>query len=127
MTKVRLLLAAAVLAVGVFAANAALSNGPEPAQAAPSCKTTVYHPTDNSWTCASGPAGWYHACDYDVDGHRVRGHIDVAGSATDDRYTAWAPSQGCTQWAGVSYGGIYILRIQTCTEHEGCSAWKKVS
>src|SRR4051812_38146580 len=102
MRKIKLLAATAALAVCGFGASAVLSDAPDEAQAAPTCETTVYHPTDNSWTCASGPAGWYRSCDYAVDGHRVRGHIDVAGSATDDRYTAWAPSQGCTQWAGVT-------------------------
>ena len=128
MRKLKLLVAAAVVAVGAFAATAVVSNGPEKADAAISCKVTVYHPTDNSWSCASGPAGWYHACDYHVDGHRVRAHIDtVEPGPGPDRYSGWAPSQGCSQWEGVNYGGIYILRIRTCTEHEGCSAWKKVS
>jgi hypothetical protein len=125
MRAIKLLVATAVVAVGVLAANAALSNGPAKAHAAIHCETTVYHPTDNSWTCASGPAGWYHACDYHVDGHRVRGHIDVTGSE-HDRYTAWAPSQGCSEWAGVQYGGLFIERIKTCTEGEGCSGWKRV-
>ena len=126
MRKVKLLLAAAFIAVGGFAATSVLTDAPQEAKAAPSCNYTVYHPTDNSWTCASGAFGWYKACDYHVDGHRVRGHIDVLGSATDDRYTAWAPSQGCTQWAHVGYGGLYIVRIKTCTEGEGCSGWKQV-
>jgi hypothetical protein len=127
MRKVKLLLAAVVLAVGVFAGVAALSNGPEKADAAISCGTTVYHPTDNSWSCASGLSGWYHACDYDVDGHRVRAWIDtIEPGPGPDRYSAWAPSQGCSQWEGISYGGVYILRIKTCTEGEGCSGWKEV-
>ena len=125
MRAIKVLVATAFIAVSGFAATAVLSDGPEKADAAIRCETTVYHPSDNSWTCASGPAGWYHACDYHVDGHRVRGWIDVAGSV-DHRATAWAPSQGCTQWAGVTYGGIYIMRIKTCTEYEGCSAWKQV-
>lgn len=127
MRKLKLLLAAAVLAVGAFAGVAALSHGPEKADAAPSCSTTVYHPTDNSWSCASGPAGWYHACDYHVDGHRVRAWIDtVEPGPGPDRFSGWAPSQGCSGWEGISYGGVYILRIKTCTEDEGCSGWKEV-
>lgn len=128
MRKVKLLLAAAFIAVGGFAATAALTDAPETAQAAaPKCKYTVYHPdlSENSWTCASATDGWYHACDYSVDGHRVRGHIDVTGSEYD-RYTQWAPSQGCSEWAGVQYGGGYIERIRTCTEGEGCSGWLRV-
>jgi hypothetical protein len=128
MRAVKLLLATAVVAIGGFAATAVLTDAPEKAQAAPiSCETTVYHPSDNSWSCASGPAGWYHACDYDVDGHRVRASIDtVEAGPGPDRYSAWAPSQGCSEWEGISYGGVYILRIRTCTEGEGCSAWKEV-
>jgi hypothetical protein len=126
MRKVKLLLAAAFIAVGGFAATSVLTDAPQEAKAAPSCNYTVYHPTDNSWTCASGAFGWYKACDYHVDGHRVRGWIDVAGSV-DHRITAWAPSQGCTEPASASYGGIYILAIRTCTEYEGCSAWVRVS
>jgi hypothetical protein len=125
MRAVKLLVAAGVVAVGAFLAIAVLTKAPSTADAAPTCKTIVYHPTDNSWTCASGPAGWYKACDYHVDGHRVRGWIDVAGSV-EHRITAWAPSQGCTEWAGVAYGGIFITAIRTCTEGEGCSAWKQV-
>ena len=128
MRKLKLLLVAAVLAIGAFAGVAALNHGTEKADAAISCGTTVYHPTDNSWSCASGPAGWYHACDYHVDGHRVRAHIDtVEPGPGPDRYSGWAPSQGCSGWEGISYGGVYILRIRTCTEGEGCSAWKKVT
>jgi hypothetical protein len=127
MRRVKLLLTAVVLAVGAFAGVAALSHGPAKADAAPSCATTVYHPTDNSWSCASGISGWYHACDYHVDGHRVRAHIDtIEAGPGPDRLSAWAPSQGCSQWEGISYGGVYILRIRTCTEDEGCSAWKDV-
>jgi hypothetical protein len=131
MRTVKLALVTVVVALGgAFAASSALSNGPAQAKAAAapiSCETTAYHPSDNSWSCASGPAGWYHACDYDVDGHRVRAHIDtVEAGPGPDRLSAWAPSQGCSQWEGISYGGVYILRIRTCTEGEGCSAWKQV-
>jgi hypothetical protein len=59
------------------AGTSTLTDAPEKAQAAIKCKLTGYHPTDNSWSCASGVAGWYHACDYHVDGHRVRAHIDA--------------------------------------------------
>ena len=40
--------------------------------------------------------------------------------------TGWAPSQGCTEWAGVAYGPLRMEKIRTCTEAEGCSGWKKV-
>jgi hypothetical protein len=130
MRKLKLLLAAAVVAVGGFAGTSVLTDAPEKADAAILCNYRVKHPTDNSWSCASGPAGWYRACDYHVDGHRVRAWIDTVEPTPDpskpDRISAWAPSKGCTEWAGVQYGGIYILRIKTCTEKEGCSAWKKV-
>ena len=125
MRVVKILVAAAVVAVTAFAVTAGLSSGPEKAYAAPTCKYMVVHPSDNSWTCASGSAGWYRACDYAVDGHRVRGWIDPIGSG-EPRVTAWAPSQGCTEWAGVAYGPLRIEKIRTCTEAEGCSGWKKV-
>ena len=99
MKKFKLLLVAAIVAVGGFAATSVLTNAPEKAQAAPKCKVTAYHPTDNSWSCASGTAGWYHACDYHVDGHRVRAHIDtIEPGPRPDRLSGWAPSQGCSGW-----------------------------
>ena len=88
------------------------------------CSDFAWHPSDNSWTCESN-LQWYKACDYHVDGHRVRGWIDVTFSA-DDRATAWAPSQGCTEPASTAYGGGLIDRIKTCTESEGCSGWVDV-
>ena len=116
MRAVELLLAAAFVAVGGFALTSTLTTAPETAQAA-TCNSVAYHPTDQSW-----------ACDYDVDGHRVRAHIDTSfGPDEVDRISAWAPSQGCSQPEGVAYGGGHILRIRICTEGEGRSGWKRVS
>ena len=127
MRAVKLLLASAFVAVGGFAVTATLTDAPEQAKAQYSCNFVAYHPTDSSWSCASGPAGFYRACDYHVDGHRVRAHIDTSfGPEEVDRLSAWAPSQGCSQWEGVQYGGGHILKIRTCTEGEGCSGWVRV-
>jgi len=127
MRALKLLLAAAFVAVGGFALTSTLTNAPEQAQAA-TCNYVAYHPSDQSWACANSPGGSYWACDYDVDGHRVRAHIDTSfGPEEVDRISAWAPSQGCSEPEGVSYGGGHILKIRICTEGEGCSAWKRVS
>jgi hypothetical protein len=122
MRAVKLLLAAAVVAVGAFAATSVLTNAPEDAQAH-SCSNIVYHPTDQSWACASSPSGSYKACDYDVE-------IDTSEPSPGDgpdRISAWAPSQGCSAPEGISYGGNHILRIKVCTEGEGCSGWVRVT
>ena len=130
MRKVKLLLAAAFIAVGGFAATSVLTEAPEKADAAIHCNFKVNHPSDNSWSCASDPAGWYRACDYGNDGHRVRAWIDTVEPSPDankpDRMSGWATYGRCSEWEGVSYGGIYILRIKTCTEGEGCSGWLRV-
>jgi hypothetical protein len=130
MRKFKLLLVAAIVAVGGFAATSVLTSAPEKAQAAPTCKFKVTHPREASYACASGPAGWYRACDKDKDGHRVRAWIDTVEPTPGngpDRMSGWAPSGGCSEWEAVNYGGIFILRIKVCVEKEGCSAWKKVS
>jgi hypothetical protein len=126
MRTIKILVAAAFVAVGGFAAASTLTNAPEKAEAH-SCSFIAYHPTDQSWACASGPSGAYKACDYDVDGHRVRAHIDTsAGPEEVDRQSAWAPSQGCSEPEGVQYGGNHILKIRSCTEGEGCGPWVRV-
>ena len=129
MRVVKLLLATAFVAVGGFAAAATLTSAPEEAKAAPRpCNYIVYHPSDSSWACADSPGGFYWACDYHTDGHRVRAHIDTSfGPEEVDRMSAWAPSQGCAEPEGVAYGGGHILRIRVCTEGEGCSGWKRVT
>lgn len=129
MRAIKLLLATAFVAVGGFAAAATLTSAPQKAQAAPNpCNYIVYHPSDSSWACADSPGGAYWACDYDVDGHRVRAHIDTSfGPEEVDRTSAWAPSQGCAQPEGVAYGGGHIIKFRVCTEGEGCSAWKRVT
>jgi hypothetical protein len=115
------------VAPGGFAATATLTNAPETADAA-SCNYVVYHPSDSSWACASSPGGSYWACDYHVDGHRVRARIDTSfGPEEVDRISAWAPSQGCAQPEGVSYGGGHIVKMRVCTEGEGCSGWRRVT
>ena len=128
MRALKLLIATGVVSLGVLAAvvlTAGSATAGSAALLAPTyCEHFAYHPTDNSWTCEAD-LEWYRACDYHVDGHRVRGHIDVTGSH-DHRFTAWAPSQGCTGWASTAYGGGHVDRIRSCTEHEGCSAWKNV-
>jgi hypothetical protein len=131
MRAVKLLLATAFVAVGGFAATATLTDAPEEAHAAPRpCNYIQYHPSDSAWVCADSPGGFYWACDYDVDGHRVRAWIDTTEPSPGDgpdRMSAWAPSQGCSEPEGVAYGGIHILRIRICTQEEGCSAWKRVT
>jgi hypothetical protein len=87
----------------------------------------VWHPTDNSWTCETSNNHFYKACDYHVDGHRVRGWIHGNFHRPGEyRLTGWAPSQGCTEPEGLAYGGGYIVSIKTCTEQEGCSGWQRV-
>ena len=62
----------------------------------------------------------YWACDYDVDGHRVRAHIDTSfGPEEVDRTSAWAPSQGCAQPEGVAYGGGHIIEDQGLHRRRG--------
>jgi hypothetical protein len=118
MRAVKVLVLVGVLAIGLFATTTTASAS----HTRYHCTLFAWHPSDNSWTCATSVAGFYRACDYHVDGHRVRGWIDVSGSV-DHRITAWAPSQGCTEPAGVAYGGMHIVAIRSCTEAEGCSAW----
>ncbi len=129
MRAIKLLLATAFVAVGGFAATATLTSAPEKAHAAPRpCNYIVYHPSDSAWACADSPGGFYWACDYDTDGHRVRAHIDTSfGPEEVDRTSAWAPSQGCAEPEGVAYGGGHIIKFRVCTEGEGCSAWKRVT
>jgi hypothetical protein len=129
MRRFKLLVATGVVAVAALAATAVLTDAPTEAKAAPlPCNYVQYHPSDSSWVCADRPGGAYWACDYDVDGNRVRAHIDTSfGPEEVDRMSAWAPSQGCSEPEGVAYGGGHILRIRICAQNEGCSAWKRVT
>jgi len=72
--------------------------------------------------CTIYGGGYIQVCDNQVDGHRVRGHYTQFQSPTI-RTTAWAPSRGCTDYAGGVWG-FTIQKFRVCIEYEGCTAWK---
>jgi hypothetical protein len=84
---------------------------------------TVYHPTDPSIGVVRDHH-WYKACDRQVDGHRVRLHYSTWANTGLILYSAWSPSQSCTQEASTTLG-VTMYQFRICVEAEGCSAWKR--
>ena len=63
------------------------------------------------------------ACDTQVDGHRVRAwYYHTSQNPGEPTLTPFAPSGGCTQFQGTSWG-LPIGEFRICVEYEGCSAW----
>jgi hypothetical protein len=85
--------------------------------------TRVYHPEGSYAELQPGFNNMIHACDRDVDGHRVRAwyahNLQNPGEYT---YSAWAPSGGCSEYQGSSWG-LPIAMFRVCVEGEGCSDW----
>jgi hypothetical protein len=107
MNRVKLLLAGAlvVAALSVAASAQAQVNG------------LATNPPDPSmgrvWN-----SNTYNACDWQVDGHRVRlwYHTAAGGGWLQ---SAWAPSGGCTEPAHSTLLA-WILGFRLCIEAEGC-------
>ncbi len=63
------------------------------------------------------------ACDNQVDGHRVRAwYYQINQTYGEPTYSAWAPSGGCSEYQGTSWGQP-MREFRVCVEEEGCSAW----
>ena len=63
------------------------------------------------------------ACDTQVDGHRVRAWFyHVLQYPGEPTLTPFAPSGGCTEWMGTSWGQA-LREFRVCVEAEGCSPW----
>jgi hypothetical protein len=83
----------------------------------------VYHPEGSYAELHPSYNNRIHACDRDVDGHRVRAWYYTSIQYPDEpTYSAWAPSGGCSDWQGSSWG-LPIARFRVCVEAEGCSGW----
>jgi len=80
------------------------------------------HPSDPSYAELKDDV-WVRACDRDVHGHRVRAWYFTAMQDPDGpTETNWAPSGGCTEFRGTSWGQP-AARMRICVEGEGCGPY----
>lgn len=77
------------------------------------------HPSDSSWGYVRPNNATYWACDGHVDGHRARLHYWTRHNFHHVYYSAWAPSQGCTEPATTTLQAP-IVKFRICVEEEGC-------